>query len=509
MLAQMPDHITSHHAVVQVIVRQDQFRGLAGQGRQRRVFIGGGDHVAAPLPEQRTHAFEDAHFIVQHQQSPARQRITRARLRRREADGQRHLAGYRYLDAEHRSAARKRVHLDAVVEDFRDALDDRQPQPHALAVGGAAHVQLIEFEEDGVQAIGGNAASGVPHFQAQLVAPATGPQQDAAFVGVATGVTEEVAQDPGHQAQVGANGVIAHVHAQPQAGGLGHGLELRDQWPEQFVEAVQRDIRLDRRLIEAGDVQQVGEQVLGAFQRLMRAFDQHLLDLGQLALAQGRDQQPRGVERLQQVMTRRSEVFVLAAVGGLRGVPGIAQGFGDLFTLGDLLLQVAVGFQQFIGARGHPLLQFVVELLQALLGELAFGDVGDEAFHQPFLVGLEQQVHQHVEMAAVLAPQLGFIAVQAALVGEDFADVFQLLGTTDKQVARQVRQGEQHLLRVLITKHARQGRVGGAHAVVQAGLENPVDRVFEQPFVAIALGFQLVQARGQFRVMALARRMTA
>ncbi|MNN67381.1 hypothetical protein D3C81_1830110 [compost metagenome] len=112
-------------------------------------------------------------------------------------------------------------------------------------------------------------------------------------------------------------------------------------------------------------------------------------------------------------------------------------------------------------------------------------------------------------MAAVLAPQLGFIAVQAALVGEDFADVFQLLGTADKQVARQVRQGEQHLLRVLITKHARQGRVGGAHAVVQAGLENPVDRVFEQPFVAVALGFQFVEARGQFRVMTLARRMTA
>ncbi|MCY1458314.1 hypothetical protein D9M71_756860 [compost metagenome] len=104
------------------------------------------------------------------------------------------------------------MHLDPVIEDFRDALDDRQSQPHALAVGRAANVQLIELKEDRIEAIGRDPAAGVPHFQAQLVAPAPCRQQDAAFVGVAAGITEEVSQDPGHQAQVRANGVVAHVH---------------------------------------------------------------------------------------------------------------------------------------------------------------------------------------------------------------------------------------------------------------------------------------------------------
>ncbi|MNH06650.1 hypothetical protein D3C79_660250 [compost metagenome] len=241
----------------------------------------------------------------------------------------------------------------------------------------------------------------------------------------------------------------------------------------------------------------------------MGPLHQHLFGLRQWPFAQGRNQQARGIERLQQVMAGGGEVFVLAAVGGFGGIAGIAQGSGDLLALGDLLLQVAVGLQQFIGTRGHPLLQFVIELLQALLGQLAFGDVGDETFHQPFLTGLEQQVHQHIEVAAVLAPQAGFVAMQAAFTGERRADGLQLFGTAYEQVGGQLGQGKQQRLRTVVSEHARQRRVGGTHAGLQAGLENPVDGVLEQPLVAVALGFQLVQAGRQLRVMALARRVVA
>ena len=85
----------------------------------------------------------------------------------------------------------------------------------------------------------------------------------------------------------------------------------------------------------------------------------------------------------------------------------------------------------------------------------------------------------------------------------------QLFGTADKQVGGQVSQGKQHRLGALVAQHTRQRRVGGTHALLQAGLENPVDGVLEQPFVTVALGFQFVQARRQFRVMALARRVVA
>ncbi|MND62445.1 hypothetical protein D3C80_537310 [compost metagenome] len=401
------------------------------------------------------------------------------------------------------------MNANPVAKDLGDALDNRQPQAHALAVGGAADVQLVELEEDRIEPVGGDATPGVPDLQAQHLAPTPHRQQDAAFIGVAAGIAEEVAQDPRHQAQVGADGVIGHAHPQVQAGRLGDGLELRHQRPKQFVEAVRRDVRLDRGLIEPGNVEQIRQQVFGPFQGLVSAFHQHLLSLRQLAFAQGRNQQPRGVQRLQQVVAGGGEVFVLAVIGGLGGIAGIAQGLGDLFTLGDLLLKVTVGFEQFIGARDDALLQFVIELLQASLGQLALGDIGDEPFHQAFLAGLEQQVHQHIQVTAILAPQAGFIAVQAALVPEDFADGFQFLRAVDEQGAAQVSQGEQHLLRVLVAEHVCQRRVGGAHAIVQAGLEDPVHRVFEQPLVAVTLGFQIIQARGQFRVMTLARRMAA
>ncbi|CAI3805036.1 hypothetical protein DBADOPDK_03694 [Pseudomonas sp. MM223] len=269
---------------------------------------------------------------------------------------------------------------------------------------------------------------------------------------------------------------------------VGHRAELRDQWPEQLVKAVHGHVRLDRCLVEPGNVQQVGQQVFGALQGLVGTLHQHVLGLWQWPLAQGRDQQARSVQRLQQVMAGGGQVFVLAAVGGFSGISRL---------------------QQFIGTRSHPLLQLVIKLLQALLGQLAFGDVGDKTLHQPFLPGLEQQVHQHIEVAAVLAPQAGFIAVQAALTGQDRGNRLQLLGTAVEQVGGQVGQGKQHCLRVVVAEHARQRRVGGTHAILQAGLENPVHGVFEQPFVAVALGLQFVQAGRELRVMAFARRVVA
>ncbi len=404
---------------------------------------------------------------------------------------------------------RPRRYLHPIAEDLGDALDNRQPQSHPFAVGGAAYIQLVEFKENRLQAVGGNAASGVPHLQPQLVAPAPRRQQDAAALGVAAGIAEEVAQDPRHQPQVGEQGKVTEAHPQPQPRRLGHRLELGNQGREHFIQAVGGQVRLHRRLIEPGNIQQVGEQVLGAFQGLVGAFHQQLLRGRQAALAQGGNQQACGIQRLQQVVAGGGQVLVLAAVGCLGGVPGLAQVALDALAPGDLLLQVAVGVQQLIGARRHPLLQLVVELFQVLLGQLALGNVGDEPFHQPVLVGLEQQVHQHIDAAAVLAPQLGFVTQQAALVLQLLADGRQFPGAAHEQVARQVGQGKQHFLGVLIPQHARQGRVGGTHAGLQAGLEDAVHCVLEQPLVAVALGFQVFQARRQFRVMALARRVVA
>ncbi|MNE17587.1 hypothetical protein D3C80_1105730 [compost metagenome] len=229
----------------------------------------------------------------------------------------------------------------------------------------------------------------------------------------------------------------------------------------------------------------------------------------QRALAQGGDQQTRGVERLQQVVAGRGQVLVLALVGRLGGVARLAQLALDALALADLLLQVAVGLEQLGGARGDALLQLDVELLLAQLGLLALGDVGDEALDQPFLVGLEQQVHQHVDAAAVAAAQARLVAVQAVALAQHRVDPRQLGGTADEQLLGQIGLRPQHLLRIFVTEHVRQRRVGGEDAVVQAHLEDAVHRMLEQPLVAVALALQLLEARRQLRVVALARRVTA
>jgi len=90
----------------------------------------------------------------------------------------------------------------------------------------------------------------------------------------------------------------------------------------------------------------------------MRPLDQMQLTLRQLAFTQGRDQQARRVERLQQVVTGRSEVFVLAQIGRFRRITSLAQ---------------------FAGTLGDALLELFVELQQTQLRQLALGHIGDES----------------------------------------------------------------------------------------------------------------------------------
>jgi len=73
MFAQMLDHLTADDAVIQVKVRQNQFRCPPLQRLQCADLVGRRHHLTAPLPEQCAHAFKDAQFVVQHQQTSARQ----------------------------------------------------------------------------------------------------------------------------------------------------------------------------------------------------------------------------------------------------------------------------------------------------------------------------------------------------------------------------------------------------------------------------------------------------
>ncbi|MCY1454862.1 hypothetical protein D9M71_719570 [compost metagenome] len=110
------------------------------------------------------------------------------------------------------------------------------------------------------------------------------------MLGVAAGIAEKVAQDSRDQAQVGTHGEPTTAHTQTEPGCFSHRLKLGSQWRQHLVQAVQVQVRLDRRLVEPGDIQQVGEQVLGALQGLVCTLHQLLFTRGHLALAQGGDQ---------------------------------------------------------------------------------------------------------------------------------------------------------------------------------------------------------------------------
>lgn len=387
------------------------------------------------------------------------------------------------------------MHLDAVAEDAGDTVDDGQPESDATALGSAPGVQLVELEEDRLQLVGGDAPASVPHLQAYLAATPARPQQHAAALGVAAGVAEQVAQDPRQQARIGAHCQSRDPRTQGQAGGTRDFLELRGQRSEQFVEGIVVQVRTDRALVEPGDFQQVGEQGLGTFQGQVGALHQLQFGGRQAPFAQGVDQQPRRVERLQQVVAGGGEVLVLAVVGGFGGVARLAQ--------------LAVELFQLVGALGYPPLQLLVHGLQALLGLDPLGDVGDETFDQFFLVVPEQQVHQYLDVTAVPAPEARLVAEQAAALAQQRADPSHLGLAADEQLPGHVLQRPEHLLRIVVAEHLRQRRIGGAQPLAEAGLEDAVHRVLEQPFVAVALGLQLLQARQQLRVVALARGVAA
>ncbi len=176
----------------------------------------------------------------------------------------------------------------------------------------------------------------------------------------------------------------------------------------------------------------------------------HQLQFGgrQALFAQGVDQQPRRVERLQQVVAGGGEVLVLAVVGGFGGVARLAQ--------------LAVELFQLVGALGYPPLQLLVHGLQALLGLDPLGDIGDETFDQFFLVVPEQQVHQYLDVTAVPAPEARLVAEQAAALAQQRADPSHLGLAADEQLPGHVLQRPEHLLRIVVAEHLRQRRIGGA-----------------------------------------------
>ena len=127
---------------------------------------------------------------------------------------------------------------------------------------------------------------------------------------------------------------------------------------QHLVDAEGRHIRLHGAGIEARDIEQRGENVLHRLERGIDIADQVAFLGPPRALHQAGREEPRRIERLQDVMACRGDELGLDVVGGIG------------FRLRDRQLLVEAG--QFGGALGDAALQRLVGALQGIGGLARF-----------------------------------------------------------------------------------------------------------------------------------------
>ncbi len=82
-------------------------------------------------------------------------------------------------------------------EDAGDLLDNRQAQAQPAVLVRTLYIAALELLENFLQAILGDANAGIPDLDRHPLPLAPAPQHQAAAGGVADGVAQQVAQDPG------------------------------------------------------------------------------------------------------------------------------------------------------------------------------------------------------------------------------------------------------------------------------------------------------------------------
>ena len=307
--------------------------------------------MVAPGLQQVAHADADAFFVVDQQQRTAR------------IDGRGHGVGgddqVVHLvelggldqDAEHRAPPRCRHHLELVAHQQHQPLDDGQAHAEAARAVAAGVADLVELVEHLGQLLFGDADAGVPHLDADGTGPCAGHDHDAAFLRVADGVVDQVAQHALQQVRVAHHDLAAglEAHAQAQLFGLAGAVHV--QHAEQVADGKRLQVGLDHAGVELGDVEHRGERLLqrvdGAdhvlHQRLQRRVDEALFQRG--------GEEAQRVHRLAQVVAGGGEEAALLAVG--------------LFDQKHLLAQ-----------RAHQ--RVVVELGLQLLHQQAVPGAGEE-----------------------------------------------------------------------------------------------------------------------------------
>ena len=222
-------------------------------------------------------------------------------------------------------------------------------------------IEPAELVEDRALVLLRNARPRVPDLDLCEVAASPAADEHATALRVAQRIRDEVLQDATQQHAIAPDTAPRAREAQPQAAPC----RQRNELPLEVLERLRNrevgNVGAHRAAFEPGDVEHVVEHLLGCAHRAVDALG----DLGDggivRALAQRRGEEPRGVQRLQQVVARRGDE---AALGGVRflGLPLC------VLLRGERRLE-------FAGSLLHPLLEGLLGLEQRQLGALELGDV--------------------------------------------------------------------------------------------------------------------------------------
>ena len=194
-----------------------------------------------------------------------------------------------------------------------------------------------------------DARSRIPHLKLDPAAARPCTENDLAAHGVFDGVREQVLEHATQQPWVGIDDRLRLHDAQFQSLCPCHRLERKFELGHEIAQRDRTDLRLELARVEPRDVE---ERAQDFFNRIERGIDvlrePHWFGL-QRALDQTRGVQPRGVERLKQIVARRREEPSLRKIGLAERVVDAHQLSG---ALGDAALQRFVGARQSFG-RGN------------------------------------------------------------------------------------------------------------------------------------------------------------
>ena len=196
-----------------------------------------------------------------------------------------------------------------MAEHATETLDDREAKPQA-ARDPRPLIEPLELLEHRPLPVGGNAEPGVPDLDPHLAARAPAADQNAAFQRVFQRIGDEVLQEAAHEAAIGADRKRARREAQFQSLGPGERRELDLQRAHEVSDRHVGDFRPCRPGVEPRNVEKSAENL---FDRLEREVDvaRQVGAIGASGMGRGLGErtriEPRGVERLQNVMARRGQ----------------------------------------------------------------------------------------------------------------------------------------------------------------------------------------------------------